>query len=197
MRFGVPDWLGYEVRHKAERLRDRWGQLQVRDSINDNSRIVVITTLVSILVLVLALALARRETPARRYPVGKKAWFYDLNTGELFTASSRRAGPIEAPSGPQPTGEPAGFRAHVYSYVPDPKKSELFVGFLEAPDPKAEARKLTSDLGNFPEWAQGRLIRRVGDEAWVSPTSQPGRQIIRELMRPNERGQTLTYHTAR
>ena len=197
MRFRVPDWLSYEIRHKIERLRDGYERLHVKDAINENPRTVMGVTVFSVLLLALVLLLVGREPPGRRYKAGKQAWFYDLNTGELFVDSSKQTGPIEAPSGPLFDGEPAGLKAHVYSYVLDPNASEHFVGFLERPDPQAEVKQLASDQGNFPEWARGRLIRRVDDETWVSPTSRQGREIIQELTRPNDQGQTPIYHVPR
>lgn len=195
MRFGIPDWLSYELRHKIEGLRDWYERLHVKDMINDNPRTVAIVALLSLLLLGFTLSLIRRATPSEHYRLSKKAWFYDLNTGELFVASSKQIGPIEAPSGPLPNGEPAGLRAHVYSFRSDPNESERVVGFLEKPDPDADVKALASDPRNFQEWARGRLIRRVGGDTWVSPTSQRGRQIIQELTHPNSQGRTPVYCT--
>ncbi len=197
MSFRVPDWLSYEIRHKLEQLRDRCERLHVKDAINDHPKTTAIIALLSVLLLAGVASLIRRETPAQHYREGRKAWFYDLNTSELFSASSKQAGPIEAPSGPLPNGEPAGLRAHVYSFVRDPNASERFIGFLEKPDPKADARKLSRDRGNLEEWARGRLIKRVGSDTWVSPTSQRGRQIIQGLTHPNVYGQTPVYQLPR
>ena len=195
MQFRVPDWLSYEIRHKIERLRERYERLHVKEAINDNPRAVVGVALLSVLLLAVVVSLVGRRAPGPRYKESKKAWFYDLNTGELFSGSSKQTGPIEAPSGPLPNGEPAGLRAHVYSFLSDPNAAELFVGFLEKPDPNADAKKLSSDRRNFKEWARGRLIRRVGGDTWISPTSQRGRQIIQELTHPNTYGQTPIYQS--
>ncbi len=194
MQFRLPDWLNYEIRHKAERFREWYERLQFRDALNDNPRVVLSVTLFSAALLVVVLLLIGREAPARHYPTSKNAWFYDLNTGKLFVGSGRQTGPIEAPSGPLPNGEPAGLRAHVYSFVPAPKDSELFVGFLEKPDPQTNIGQLTFDLGAFEEWTRGRLIKCVGDEDWVSPTSVRGHEIIQGLTQPNREGQTPMYH---
>ena len=195
MRFGIPDWLSYEFRHKIEGLRNRFERLHVKDTINDNPRIVAIVALVSVLLLGFTVSLVRRETPSGHYRLSKKAWFYDLNTGELFVSSSKQTGPIAAPSGPLPNGEPAGLRAHVYSFLSDPNEAERFVGFLEKPDPNAATKALTSDPRKFEEWSHGRLIKRVGGDTWVSPTSRRGRQIIQELTHPNSQGRTPMYCT--
>lgn len=195
--FRVPDWLRYEVRHKIERLRDGYQHLHVKDSVNDHPRTIVGLSVFSVLLLGIVLTLVLRETPVRRHQGGKGAWFYDLNTGTLFTADSSRANPIEAPSGALPDGGPAGFRAHVYSYVLEPNATERFVGFLERPDPHANVRQLASDGADFTDWARGRLIRRVDDDKWVSPASPAGREIIENLTRPNRMGQTPVYHVPR
>jgi len=158
MQFRVPDWLSYEIRHKMERLREGYERLHVKDAINDNPRAVVILALLSVLLLAVVLSLVGRRAPGPRYKESKKAWFYDLNTGELFSGSSKQTGPIEASSGPLPNGEPAGVRAHVYSYLSDPNAAELFVGFLEKPDPKVDAKALTSDRRNFKEWPREKGI---------------------------------------
>jgi hypothetical protein len=197
MQFRIPDWLGYEIRHRLERLRDGYERLHVKDAINDHPKAAAIIAVLSVLLLVWVASLVKRETPAQHYRESKKVWFYDLNTGELFSASSKQTGPIAAPSGPLPNGEPAGLRAHVYSFVRDPNASERFVGFLEKPDPNTDVSKLTGDRSNFKEWARGRLIKRVGGDTWVSPTSQRGRQIIQGLTHPNEHGQTPVYQVPR
>ena len=197
MAFRVPDWLDYEIHHKVERLRDWYERLHLRDSINDNPKTVAGVTVCSVLLLALALLLIGRESPGQRYQESKQAWFYDLNTGKLFTARSKHVGPIEAPSGAQPNGEPAGFKAHVYSYVLDPNDAERFVGFLEMPAPGIQAGQLSLDRSDFQEWARGRLIKRVDDDKWVPPTSRRGRQIIDDLTRPNDLGQTPIYHLPR
>ena len=197
MRFHVPDWLSYEIRHKVERLRDRYERVQIKEAINEHPKTVASIALFSILLLILVLLLTGRETPAQRFPRSQKAWFYDLNTGQLFAASSREIGPIDAPSGPRPNGEAAGVKAHVYSYVLDPNESELFVGFLEMPSPKTKKKQLSSDRDNFQAWARGRLVKRVDDENWVSPTGRQGCEIMEALTRPNELGQTPMYHLPR
>jgi hypothetical protein len=194
MIFRVPDWLDYEIRHKIERLRDRYERLQIREALNESPAAVLIVALFSVLLLGGVWCWAGRETAAWHYPANKKAWFYDLNTGELFSASGKQIGPTEAPSGPLPEGGLAGFRAHVYSYVLEPNASERFVGFLEKPDPDTDIGQLASARADFAEWTRGRLIRRVDDDQWVSPTSPAGREIIENLTRPNRLGQTPIYH---
>jgi hypothetical protein len=191
----VPDWLRYEVGHRIEWLQERWARLGVRETINDNPSVVAVTACGSLAVLIVVLVMVLRPGPQRRQEEGRLAWFYDLNTGQLFTADSKKAGPIEAPSGPLPDGGPAGFRANVYSYVLDPNESDLFVGFLERPDPNAKGA--TPDRSDFEAWTQGVLIRRVEDQDWVSAAGAAGEKILMEMTRPNEKGQTPIYQVPR
>jgi len=195
MIFRVPDWLSYEVRHKLERLRDGFERLDIKDRISDHPRAAAIIALLFVLLLAGVLSRIVRRTPGRQFRESKKVWFYDLNTGELFSASSKKVGPIEAPSGPLPNGKPAGYKAHVYSFLRDPNESERFVAFLEKPDPNANVKELNPDRSNFKEWARGRLIKRVGSDTWVSPTSLRGQQIIQQVTHPNAYGKIPIYQT--
>jgi hypothetical protein len=181
----------------VESLQERFRHLRVRESINDNPRLVLGVTVFSVLLLTGVVALVLRPAPGRRRDPGRSAWFYDLNTGELFVSSSEEVGPIEAPSGPLPSGAHAGLRAHVYSYVLDPNESELFVGFLERPDPSAGSSRRGADMSDFRKWARITLIRGVDDGEWVAATSPGGREILQGLTRPNERGQTPIYQVPR
>lgn len=193
MRFHIPDWLRYEARHRIEAFRDGYTRFRVRESINDNPKVVAGVAFFSVLLLTVVLAQVLRPAPGRRYEESRKAWFYDLNTGRLFVSGGNESGPMTAPSGPLPGGGPAAFRAHVYSYVLDPNESELFVGFLERPDPNAGTERQASDMGDFHRWARATLIRRTDGDEWVSAASAPGREIIRGLTRPSRQGQTPIY----
>jgi len=193
----IPDWLRYELRHKIEWLQDRYERLRVREAINDNPRVVAAVAFVSVFLLLVVLVLVRRPAPGPEYEESRETWFYDMNTGELFTASSRKAGPIEAPSGPLPDGGPAAFRANVYSYVLDPNEAELFVGFLEKPNSGAGSRKKAPDRSDFDEWAGATSIRRIDSNDWVPATSSAGEEIMAGMARPNEKGQTPIYQVPR
>ena len=197
MAFRIPDVLRYEIRHRLESLRAGTGDGGIRGRINEHPGLAVGLAGGSVVVVALVLFLALRPASPPAFPQGKTAWFYDINTGRLFVDSPKKTGPIAAPSGPTPKGEPAGFRAHVYSYVLDPNESEVFTGFLERPDPDAQSKPAAADMKDFPRWAQGRLIRRVKDKEWVPAASPEGQAILEELLRPNQRGQTPIYHTPR
>lgn len=195
MALRLPDWLVYEIRHRLERVPRPGHGVGLRDRINDNPLWIGGLTAFSLLLLLLVWGLASRSTPQREFEEGRRAWFYDQNTGELFVGSSKKTGPIAAPSGPLPNGEPAGVRARVYSYVLDPDESKLFVGFLERPDPDTPFKASAADMKEFSKWARGRLVKRVEDEQWVAASSPEGHEIVEALTRPNRKGQTPIYHT--
>lgn len=170
--------------------RQGWG---LRQWIDRHAGAVVVAACLS--VALLGFVLIRALWPARQGPVlrSRLAWFYDANTGRLFTDSFKKTGPIPAPSGPLPDGGHAGLRAHVYSYVLEPSESELFVGFLERPDPSAGAKATAQDMTDLQAWARGRLIKRVKDAQWVAATSAEGQEILRELLKPDAHGRTPLY----
>ena len=195
MALGIPDLLSREIRHRMESICDGIKRLQLRTWINTHQGLVLGVAIVSVLLLAVVLVRVFKSEPTLAFRQPKLVWFYDANAGRLFLSSGKDSGPIEAPSGPAPGGEPAGCRAHVYSYVLDPKESDLFVGFLEKPDPDSTAGKLSSDMRGFERWAKGRLIKRVKDKKWVPAASPQGLAIVQETMRPNKKGQTPIYQT--
>lgn len=117
-----------------------------------------------------------------------KEWFYDLNTSKLFVAKRGRTPPIDSPSGPLPDGRLVGVRAYVFTYTYPPNESDRFIGFLEMPDPNANQAAVDSQ-----PWGQGKLIRRVEDDQWYAADSNEGQMIIKETLRPNEKGQYPNY----
>lgn len=189
----IPEVLKREIQHFLERMGGRVTGGSLRDRLNMHPMLILSVTGICTLLLILMLAWLLRPASAASRPQSKTAWFYDTKTGKLFQDSSRKAGPIAAPSGPAPSGEPAGFRAHVYSYVLDPNESELFAGFLERPDLDAERRYATADTSDFANWTQGHLIRRPKDKQWVRASSPEGQAILEEQTRPDKRGRTPIY----
>jgi hypothetical protein len=187
----LPDWVRYEIRHGWERFivdGRRW--------VNRRPRLIGVVAGVSVLMLlavIVVLLIPEEKVEVKEY---KKAWFYDLNTGELFVASNELAGPIEAPSGPLACGRPAGVRAYVFSYSDEPNEAERFVGFLERPWDGAKEEDLGSAKaggGGVSRWGHGRLICRAGDERWVPADCEEGRAILRWVFVPNKAGQIAHY----
>jgi len=195
MNFRLPDWLRYEMQQRWERTAGKL--LVVRNWLNQRDpRIIIGITCVSAIVLVVvAISLLIPEKTAK-IEESEKAWFYDLNTGRLFTAKSDLIPPIEAPSGPLPDGEPAGVKAYVFSYAFEPNESERFIGFLEIADPNAKedsAVFIKSKITGAEQWGRGKLIRRVEDEYWFAGDSYESRAILEEVFLPNENGERPFY----
>jgi hypothetical protein len=197
MALRIPDVLRYEIRHRWEDLCGKAAVGGPREWINSHPLMIGGVAAASAALVGLLLILALRPASNASPVQGKLAWFYDVNTGRLFQGSPKKTGPIAAPSGPASRGEPAGFRAHVYSYALRPNESELFVGFLEQPDPDAGGKCSASDMRDFDKWAQNRLIRRPNDKDWVRAASPEGRAILEEMVRPNKKGQMPIYHVPR
>lgn len=100
------------------------------------------------------------------------------------------------PSGPTPDGKPAGVRAYVLSYKPDPNESERFIAYLETTVSLDALTKLPSrpDGGiAVQKSGKGRLIRKVDGKFWIPADSPLGLRILREAYAPNKNGQLPTY----
>ena len=188
MAFKIPDWLGYEIREKWEWVAAKF--LDLRSWINRRDPRVIIGITAATVLLLLVVVISLLSGPeAPEIQDFKKAWYYDLNTGKLFAAKSDLIPPIEAPSGPLPDGRAAGVRAHVFTFAAEPNESDRFIGFLETRDPNAGINGSGSEggrTGGFASWGQGKLIRRVEDEKWVSGSSKEARDIFNDAFAPAE-----------
>ncbi|MCP4449841.1 MAG: hypothetical protein GY809_00145 [Planctomycetes bacterium] len=111
------DTIRHAVGRKMEQCHYSFQDLRLRDRANGNPVMVITCATVSVLLLLSALAWSRKSNSADPFETGRKIWFHDENTKQLFKTSSKHPGPIKAPSGPLPNGSPAGLRAHVYSYI--------------------------------------------------------------------------------
>ena len=184
----IPDWLKYEIRENWEWVAAKL--LDVRRWINrQDRRIIIGITVVAVVVLLIVVISFLSGPEAPEVKEFKKAWYYDVNTGKLFVAKSSLIPPIEAPSGPLPDGRAAGVRAHVFTFAAEPNESERFIGFLETTDPNAGINSSDSDggrRGGFASWGEGKLIRRVEDEKWVSGMSKEARDIFNDAFAPDE-----------
>ncbi|MBI4581376.1 MAG: hypothetical protein HY718_16865 [Planctomycetes bacterium] len=127
----------------------------------------------------------------------KQAWYYDLNTGQLFTAEVTKELPVAAPSGPAPEGQPAGVRAFVFSSGDCSNPSDRFIGWLETlgrtsgspavaggSDRMRPADPLGRPVGE-------RLIRREKDRNWVAANTPHGIAIVNEVLRPDTSGRPV------
>jgi len=197
MSFELPDWLKYDIQRKRERLGEWWKDLALWKWANDHPALVMAITSASVLILLVVIVwLAWPETPV---PVveHKKEWFYDLNTGRLFTAEKGLAPPIDAPSGPLPDGSPAGVRAYVLSYVDEPNEAERFIAFIETSNPQAgnnASERPGPKLSPAMRWGRGKLLRRLQDKQWVPGDSPYGQAIFSQAFAPNENGERPSYY---
>jgi hypothetical protein len=164
--------------------------MELRAWINERAKLVVAAAAVSLLVLLIAFIICFSRDRADRVRPDDKAWFYDLNTGRLFTADAGLVPPTKSPSGPLPDGRAAGVKAYVLSYASEPTESDRFIGFLETRCPGSGD---DSSEGGASKWASGKLIKRVEDANWVPADSPWGRRIMAEAFIPNENGERPLY----
>jgi len=196
MAFQLPDWLKYDIRRKKERLIEWWKQLPLLRWAEQNPRKMMAIAAASVallLVVTVWLAWPDKPPPVETY---KTEWFYDLNTGKLFTAKKGLAPPIDAPSGPLPDGRPAGVRAYVLAYVPEPNQAQRTIAFLETTDPNAPPQHAAEPLprvSGIRIWAAGKLIRRPQDDQWVPADSPEGLAIVNQAFAPDRAGQLPHY----
>lgn len=119
-----------------------------------------------------------------------KAWFYDLNTKELFVAPGSSIPPIEAPSGSLPNGTPAGVQAVVLEGNGEQKIAYLFTYPAEA---KAQLDQMNA--GDFDEMDSMvppvRWVRAAEGGEWVAETTDKGSEIMNKAMEAI--GTTMQY----
>jgi len=182
------------------KLLEKWERLALGKWINKNPKIVIGISIasVSIFLLIVIAQLMPYRPPA--IPQTYKAWFYDLNTGKLFTAESREIPPIDAPSGKLPDGQLAGVKAYVLSYLREPNESERFIGYLEKYTPQGKEiidsfRKSQKNVTNesVQRLNKNRFVRRLDDDHWFLANSNEGRVILEQVSRINEMGQIPHY----
>lgn len=181
MNFRLPQWkyLKYDI--------DDWlSRLTFRRWINNNPRIIILLTNLSVIILIIAVYFMVRKNNSTEFSDFQKSWYYDLNTGMLFVAGNELVTPIPAPSGPGPDGKPVGVKAYVFSFTRDPNESQRFVGFLEKADPNYANSKTIDGLA---KWGEGKLIKRIGDKQWYSATSKEGKEILKRALAPNKDGE--------
>ena len=111
-------------------------------------------------------------------PRVSQAYFYDLNTRELFVAPADSEDPLVTNSGDF-EGHPAGVRAVVFSCGSCSDESQRFVGWLEMPDPEFDEESLESESSGEDE-PSGMLVRRPAGDQWHSQDSPEAETIMRE-----------------
>ena len=195
-RMRLPEW-----KYLRCELEYKWENLAARKWINENPKLVILLSCASfaVLMVVIIWLLWPANENRKMLPVAK-AWFYDLNTGELFSGKISQIPPIEAPSGPLPDGQPAGVKAYVFVYTGRTGNSEPFIGYLETTDANVSKDKAAVEPENRSskeisgDALEGKLIRRVTDEQWFSTDSNEGRAILKEILIPDANGQRAYYY---
>lgn len=131
-----------------------------------------------------------------------QAYFYDLNTGELYTKDADLTPPIEAPSGVllingKETQVPAGVRAHLFSCTScNDGEAAQWVGYIELYDSKKqEALQLLqagqsiksvsgADAGRNQSNASESAAPMIADpdeRNWVRADTRDGLDLVRRI----------------
>lgn len=211
--FKLPDWkyLKYHLEqkwsemtaskaysskpYKGDTFLQRFAEFRVLISTHPVLKISISVLCAILIILTIRLSLFSSDQEIITNP--DNAWFYDINTGKLFTAEKTKFPPIEAPSGPMPNGQPAGVMANVLTYDPTGKdNSQQFIGYLEKlteEGKQAWQEALESDRLAEMNSSTGRLIKRVEDKEWVKADSPEGLKIKMSAYKPNEKGQIPQY----
>lgn len=183
------DKVVYELRPWVQAIRDWWHDWPARGWINGHPRAVVTcaTATVALLAVVIVWVVATWGGKEQAVEPGGRAWFYDLNTGELFISRANRVPPIKTPSGPMPDGTEAGVRAHLVSFGQD--DAEPIIAYLETCAPDADKQLYLQSRAQYGEgWGRGMLVRRVYEKEWVAADSPKGRAIVEQAMWPDKQG---------
>jgi len=139
----------------------------------------------------LANAFMGREADSK--PVPQK-YYYDQNTGELFTIPATTVGLVERDSGPY-QGLPAGVEAFVYACGPcNSKGAKKIVAYLEMPasalPPEKRPQRPASAASETSE-ALLLVMRRPEDREWVYPDSPQAAKIFAQMQKMCPPGKRL------
>src|SRR3989339_545505 len=110
----MPNWkyIKYDIEERLEPIVEKF--TAAREWLNERKTFstIIIIGLFAVVVLISYLSLSAQDEELKAV-VANKSWFYDLNTGKLFTVNAGQLPPLEAPSGPLSDGQPAGVKAYV------------------------------------------------------------------------------------
>jgi hypothetical protein len=157
----------------------------LRESINQNSAVVTIITL---LILIACVVFIVRGLWGGRTAKAGDVYYYDLNTGKLFFSAASMEELIEAPSGAGPDGKPAGVRAYIISCgkcanydgmsADEVEQAGGFLAYLHytpKPPPMAEG---PAGMGPALHGLPDAQLRAVAGGSWVSASSPEGDRLI-------------------
>ncbi len=119
----------------------------------------IIGLTISIILLVLAVIFYKGLSKSNNRPGDNElGYYFDLNTRELFVRDGTMRPPIDAPSGADEDGKPAGVRAYVYGKAAG-DADDIEIAFLEYEIPG------------------GAMISDPEAIKWVSATSVNGTRL--------------------
>jgi len=159
--------------------------MNIRDWLNRNSVLVGIVAVIAMIVSIIFLI---------RGSIGIKekiegVYYYDENTNQLFVGEGGLLAPIDAPSGPNEDGEPAGVLAYVFGCAQCDRdmrgetaeelaKKGIYIVYLESYLPEVKAQldqfKVEGQEQYFApagKMTPGKLVRTLEGD-WVNANSQ-------------------------
>ena len=184
--------------------------MKLREWINRNSALV---TVFSVFLLVYALIYLLAHAPTQFVPI-TKAYYYDIQTGQLFEGGVQEIPPIGTPDGSTKNGMPAGVRANVFTCTDCNDPNARYIGFLETYTPEAQEAQLqlqeiasrnievndsdpnaqtapdTNEVDLMDTVAKGRLIASPDDlENWFTMETEEGAKLANNAMKkcPDEK----------
>lgn len=177
-------------REIAEKLRiQEVGR--IRHFLNQNPAVGTIAAVV-VLLICLILLMARLKggssggTAATIRPV--QSHYYDMNTGDMFTAAGGQIPPIKAPSDAGKPDQYSGVRALVFSCEDCGDPTKRFIGLLEQYPLEVKQAMEKARASDDPEEQMaleqldlGRLICRPEEGVWVEAESDEGRELFKSL----------------
>lgn len=184
--------------------------MSIREWINKNS---AVATIVAVVILVISLGiLIMNLGGGRRGPVVKELYYYDLNTGKVFTAPVESLPPVKAPSDPDESKR-SGVQAYIMACGECPSniagataeelaQRNVFIVRLEKYDDRTrdqlvkmmEQQQQAGPEGPPPMMVdpflmeEGRLVKPLQGDRWVPIHSPAGMQIMESLQRRCEDG---------
>jgi len=160
------------------------GHLQFGKWVQAHQHMLIVCIVVVWLSTLAVIGLTSMPQTANATP--QTAWFYDLNTGELFEASY--AIPPIATSSGKHDGEPAGVMAYVFS-CGKCSADQRYIGWLETrQEPGISAAALEAEQELKPgtplllQEASGTMIRRVDDKQWYPIEGEAAQHVMDEAL---------------
>jgi hypothetical protein len=149
------------------------------------------------LVLAAIVLILNRPGGGRALPgTARSAYYYDLNTGDLFVADASLIPPIDAPSGVLrgTDSAKAGVQAYVFS-CGSCSPEDRYVAWIEMYDPDVK-KTLSEQLSATTHPLANRMdpgpvsslvaevnLENPGEVTWIGLNSQKGSSIVRQSVR--------------